>query len=107
MTSGRASAIATQACICVDDFKTLSSLVQGLGHQPQWISNSMICDELDRYRIWAGNIGAFQEAQSPVSLDYRLRAQPKIANQIIELLEDVEEALKDGKLQEFYMKGKH
>ncbi|SLM36315.1 hypothetical protein LPUS_05843 [Lasallia pustulata] len=96
MTSGRASAIATQARSCIDDFKILSSLVQDLGHQSQWISNSMICDELGRYQIWAGNIGAFQEAQLPVSLDYRLRAQPKIAKQIIELLEDLEETLKDA-----------
>lgn len=99
MAPGQAPGIAVHARNCVEGFKTLSNSCQDSTQEPQCqISHSMVCDELGRYKIWAGNLGALQEAYSPTSLDYRLKAQPKIENQIIELLEDLEETLEEGRL---------
>ncbi|KAF2241838.1 hypothetical protein BU26DRAFT_407990, partial [Trematosphaeria pertusa] len=46
-------------------------------------------DQSERFRIWAGNLGAFQRLPSEASLDYRLRYSRKIAAQIEELLTDL------------------
>jgi hypothetical protein len=56
----------------------------------------MSCDELDRFRIWAGNIGALQHVKVRSSLDYRLRDAPKLGDQISRLLVDLNTALADG-----------
>ncbi|KAH4042993.1 hypothetical protein HBI25_194940 [Parastagonospora nodorum] len=47
-------------------------------------------DQSARFQIWAGNLGAFQRLPASASLDYRLRGSPKIAMQILELLQDLE-----------------
>ena len=53
--------------------------------------------QLGRFRIWALNIGALQDAHLPTSLEYRLREAPKLVDRIVELLEDIEESIEDGK----------
>jgi hypothetical protein len=49
-----------------------------------------------RFKIWAGNIGAFQPFDLKSSLDFRLRDTPKISTQILEILDDLAESLEDG-----------
>jgi hypothetical protein len=55
-------------------------------------------DQSARFQIWAGNLGAFQRLPASASLDYRLRGSPKIAMQILELLQDLEETCGHGAL---------
>ena len=55
-------------------------------------------DQRDRFKIWAGNMGALQDIQFPTSLDYRLREAPRVVALITELLGDLEEALEEGAL---------
>lgn len=60
------------------------------------IARPALVDQLGRLKIWAGNIGAFQELPLQSSLDYRLREAPKIVDQVIELLNDLNETLQEG-----------
>ena len=60
------------------------------------ISPTAVADEQTRFKIWAGNSGALQEAQVKSSLAWRLREAPKIARQIQEILSDLLEGLEDG-----------
>jgi hypothetical protein len=53
-------------------------------------------DQSARFRVWAGNLGAFQRLPASASLDYRLRESPKIAMQIHELLQDLKATGEDG-----------
>ncbi|EWG41493.1 hypothetical protein FVEG_03599 [Fusarium verticillioides 7600] len=53
-------------------------------------------NELGRFKVWSGNIGAHQKGRS--SLDHRLRDASNIRDQVVELLEDLKESLKDGQL---------
>jgi hypothetical protein len=66
------------------------------GHIPDedHLSLRGIQDELGRYKIWAGNIGALQKG--PSSLDYRLREASHVQQPIIRLLRDLEYSLKEG-----------
>jgi hypothetical protein len=97
MSSKQSSPIASQCWLCVSYFNQLSSLLKAPERQSLFgISHTAVCDELGRFRIWAGNIGALQTIKLQSSLDYRLREAPKILRQIVQLLEDLNESLQDG-----------
>jgi len=59
-------------------------------------------DQSARFQVWAGNLGAFQRLPASASLDYRLRGSPKIAIQILELLQDLEETCGDSALPAYH-----
>ena len=50
-------------------------------------------DELDRFKIWAGNIGATLKPESRASLDHRLKGAPGVARLVLDCLHDLEESL--------------
>ncbi|KAK0743628.1 hypothetical protein B0T18DRAFT_392370 [Schizothecium vesticola] len=62
--------------------------------RPQVLSLASVSDQVARFKIWAGNIGAHQKGRS--SLDYRLREASHIRAQIIRLLGDLWDALQDA-----------
>jgi hypothetical protein len=100
--------------VIAQEAKTVDSLFQqlteglrqsGIHHgSSHGISESEVSDAFGRYRIWAGNIGAFQPIETKSSLAYRIRDAPKIEAQITELLNDVAESLDDGKESSFIYK---
>lgn len=51
-------------------------------------------DEFDRFKLWAGNIGAHRQGQS--SLDYRLRDASHIRERVLQLLAELQEAILEG-----------
>ena len=59
------------------------------------VSQASIQDQASRFSLWAGNLGAFQRLPSASSLDYRLRESSKVAAQIQELLQDLNDALEN------------
>ncbi|OXV09550.1 hypothetical protein Egran_02691, partial [Elaphomyces granulatus] len=84
------------ASACVHRFKQLCALFEDGKRQSSYeISPLQVRDSYGQFRIWAGNIGALQTLPSTSSLDYRLREVPKLSEQVIILLEDLEEALED------------
>lgn len=60
------------------------------------LSPTDVEDQSSRFRVWAGNLGAFQRLPAASSLDYRLRDSPRIAGQVHELLQDLKSAIEDG-----------
>jgi hypothetical protein len=54
-------------------------------------------DQSVRFRVWAGNLGAFQRLSATASLDHRLQESPKIAAQIQELLNDISDTVETSK----------
>ena len=51
-------------------------------------------DEIGRFRIWAGNMGALQRGHS--SLDYRLRDADLLHENILKLLKELKGTLSEG-----------
>lgn len=91
------SPIASQGKACVHRFEQLCALFEDEKRQSSHkISLLQVRDSYGQFRIWAGNIGALQTLSSTSSLDYRLREVPKLSEQVIILLKDLEEALEDG-----------
>ncbi|KAL1793659.1 hypothetical protein ACET3X_008641 [Alternaria dauci] len=50
-------------------------------------------DEIGRFRVWAGNLGALQKGHS--SLDYRLRDSPNLLSSALKLLKELEHNLNE------------
>ncbi|KAI0413521.1 hypothetical protein F5X98DRAFT_366486 [Xylaria grammica] len=55
---------------------------------------SSVQDELSRFKVWAGNMGAHRTGRS--SLEYRLRDASHIKSQVLRLLESLRELLDDA-----------
>jgi hypothetical protein len=92
------SSIALKGCKCVAGF---DKLLQALRAQSRTISTDdlpdhlAVSEKLDWFKLWAGNIGALQDPRRSASLGYRLRESPEIEAHVVELLEDLLEALED------------
>ncbi|KAE9376716.1 hypothetical protein N431DRAFT_453112 [Stipitochalara longipes BDJ] len=91
------SPIALRANKCVGLFEDLVELLRQPDQQYDYgISDTETTDAFGRFKIWAGNIGAFQQIDLKSSLDFRLRESPKISTQILEILDDLAESLEDA-----------
>jgi hypothetical protein len=90
--------IADHVFSCLKSFKSVTSIAceepggQGDSKNPEW----KIGDEMLRFRVWSGNLGAHQQGKS--SLDYRLRDASHLSTQVKSLLEDLKDALDNGSL---------
>ena len=92
MSSTGHPSIASKAYACAGQFDKLCRLLPDSDEN----TRPALIDQVGRFRIWGGNIGAFQKLPTPSSLDYRLREAPKIGIQVLELLDDLEETLQEG-----------
>ena len=90
------SPIAERSNGCLQLFDRLSSLLHD-NDSKHLISPAACLDELGRFCLWANNIGAFLRIEFRNSLDFRLREASKICSRVVEFLEDLVEALEDGK----------
>jgi len=90
------TSIVTHVESCLNVFSKLCSGLQDSDRANSYqIRLSDVKDELGRFRIWSGNIGAHRTGRS--SLSYRLRDASHLKVRVIGLLTDLEEALRDGK----------
>ncbi|OCL11416.1 hypothetical protein AOQ84DRAFT_423590, partial [Glonium stellatum] len=89
-----AASIATRTKLCTQIFRNTLDVL-GNQNNPHLISSSNLGDALDRFQLWSGNIGASQISHNKTSLEARLQEAPDIRDQIIQLLEDLKEALEE------------
>ncbi|KAI1476042.1 hypothetical protein F4774DRAFT_421056 [Daldinia eschscholtzii] len=77
--------------------QSLESLKSGIEYEVQrghlLINPDEIGDILDRYLLWAGNLGVFNSSASEPSLESRLSMIPEVKNQIGDLLNDLLEVM--------------
>lgn len=89
------TSIATHVESCLKAFSELCAGLQGSDRANSYqIRLSDVKDELGRFGIWSGDIGAHRTDRS--SLSYRLRDASHLKVVVIGLLADLEEALRDG-----------
>lgn len=94
--ASNSASIAGHCRDCVEGFQKLKSILDEQDSGAFTIKSSEVADELSRFQIWAGNLGAQQPRSLESSLEHRVRDAPKLKKQIVELLGDLEEALLDG-----------
>lgn len=98
MAPEEASSIASLSNACLISLDRLYFLLKGSPDKEREfeIKPSKLYDELARFKIWGDSIGAFQSTEAAVSLAQRLKNAPRTAAQVVELLQDMKEALEDG-----------
>ncbi|KAF2737056.1 hypothetical protein EJ04DRAFT_431748, partial [Polyplosphaeria fusca] len=88
--------LGTSSIACAQLFNKLTTTLQDPECQRRSaLSHTGVDDQYGRFRIWGGNLGAFQRLPASSSLDHRLRESPKVAEQIHELLEDLQDSIEN------------
>ncbi|KAK7918485.1 hypothetical protein PG985_010359 [Apiospora marii] len=59
------------------------------------VTSGDVTDVWDKFKLWAGNIGARQVPNSASSLESRLKGARRVLEQVLRLLNDIREALDD------------
>ncbi|KAK7422980.1 hypothetical protein QQX98_001270 [Neonectria punicea] len=81
---------------CNSQLQSLLDMVQTSENEPDQASpadlRQLLEDELGRFRVWAANLGAFQDPKSPRSLDYRLRDGPVMRSNVVSGLERLKDS---------------
>lgn len=80
---------------CIASFQAAISTLKDRGNDKERHLIDKTRDELERFSLWAGNIGALNAPTSPLSLESRLRDVQDILDHIVELLDDLHEAASD------------
>ncbi|KXX82782.1 hypothetical protein MMYC01_200765 [Madurella mycetomatis] len=73
----------------------LGELQSGSSALTTTVSADAVGDVRDKFRLWAGNIGARNDPASPFSLESRLVAASELLDQVADLLSDLADALDD------------
>ncbi|RYP19184.1 hypothetical protein DL765_003499 [Monosporascus sp. GIB2] len=86
------SSIADRVVQCLGGFESIASAHPGmqLDESREKIITA-INDELARFKLWSGNIGAHRAGRS--SLDYRLRDSSRLREQVAKLLDELTQSL--------------
>ena len=91
--------IRTRAHECLGQFKLLIEIKEEIGPINEAAGNSYdaswIEDQFARFKMWAGNIGAFAEGHA--SLDYRLRDSEETKQFMLEFLVSLQDFVYGGK----------
>lgn len=92
------SPIANATGRCLSDFRHIITLLEANAQPVLGISSAAVQEELGRYQIWAGNLGAFQPIESGISLDYRLhRDGAHLSDHLVSRLTELQETLRESK----------
>lgn len=96
LSSTMASNSIAQLCgLCIQSFGQLGGLLlKPTAKFSDELSLIEVQDELGRFQVWAGNVGAHREGR--VSLHHKLREASRIRGQVTELLAGLNEALLNG-----------
>ena len=83
---------------CRSEFTSLMAAASGEGCRAMDCLRLRDVQQLqDRFDQWAGNLGALQPFDSPLSLEHRLRNAPMVRESILKILKDLHESTQAGK----------
>ncbi|KAH8725262.1 hypothetical protein GQ44DRAFT_681650 [Phaeosphaeriaceae sp. PMI808] len=79
----------------VRGFQNLSyALISSVDKWTNSINHEALEDEIGRFRVWSGNLGALQKGHS--SLDYRLRDSPLLSSNALKFLQELVDNLNEA-----------
>ena len=98
MSSNLPRRISDLSRTCLQRMREIENELQVRGSPDTKLSLSLVSDGFDRFKLWAGNIGAvFVPDRQDASLDLRLKDIPRIADEVVECLKDLLEDLDNGR----------
>ncbi|KAI9150003.1 HET-domain-containing protein [Paramyrothecium foliicola] len=81
---------------CLRGFDGLRSAIEAEGTPTpgEGMSLTDVVDQLGRFKVWSANIGAHKTGRA--SLEFRLRDASHLRKQVVDILEDINELLRDA-----------
>ncbi|RPB21353.1 hypothetical protein L211DRAFT_851532 [Terfezia boudieri ATCC MYA-4762] len=70
------------------------------GDETNEIALRLVQDQVGRFRVWSGNMGAHYPAHSRMSLDFKLKEASYLQNTVVELLEELNTSLEERTIEE-------
>lgn len=87
-----------QCRACITTLNSIIVTLTGAQRQDDQIHREQADNELSRFSLWTGNIGALNQPESPMSLESRLRDAGDVLNHVQELLNDLNEVTGESEL---------
>ncbi|KAH7389318.1 hypothetical protein DE146DRAFT_767511 [Phaeosphaeria sp. MPI-PUGE-AT-0046c] len=85
------SSVSDQCRSCLITLQEVISILSKPDHNDGRVKHAHVSEDLDRFSLFVGNIGALQEPQSPMSIESRLQDANHVLTHILGLLADLEE----------------
>lgn len=85
------ASVSAQCRARITTLKTIVSSLSDPDRQRSRIHHEQVSDELERFSLWMGNIGALHRPKSSMSLESRLREANDVLTHILQLLDDLNE----------------
>ena len=89
------ASVSKQCRDCIKTLKTIVSPPSDPDRQKSRVHHEQVNDELERFSLWMGNIGALHRPESSMSLESRLREANDVLTHILELLDDLNEVARE------------
>jgi hypothetical protein len=86
------TSVSKQCQACTSTLKSVISTLSNPNRQKERVHHAQVNDELERFSLWIGNIGALNPPESSLSLEARLLEANYILTHILELLDNLNEA---------------
>lgn len=90
-----AVSVSAQCRACITALKTIISILSNPTKLKGRIYHEQVTDELERFGLWMGNIGALHQLGSSMSLESRLSEADDVLNYILELIDDLNVATRE------------
>ncbi|KAF8418438.1 hypothetical protein EV426DRAFT_707586 [Tirmania nivea] len=95
-TTNSPQSIANWYRSCIATFENVTRSVDNLApnlDSAKALALQLVQDQIGRFRVWAGNMGAHHPARSRMSLDHKLKEASHIHDMVVELLEELNTSL--------------
>lgn len=89
------ASVSGQCRACITTLKTIVSTLSDPDRQKGRVRHEQVNDELERFSLWMGNIGALHLPESSMSLESRLHEANDVLTHILELLDDLNEVARE------------
>lgn len=85
------ASVSEQCRSCITNLKAIILNLSDPDKQKGRVRREQVNDELERFSLWTGNIGAIHLPESPMSLESRLCEVNDVLTHVLELLNDLNE----------------
>ncbi|KAH7119991.1 hypothetical protein B0J11DRAFT_417644, partial [Dendryphion nanum] len=89
------ASVSEQCRACITHLKNITSTLSDPSRQKYQMRLAQVNDELERFSLWVGSIGALQLPNSSMSLESRLRDANDILTHVIGLLDNMDELVQE------------
>jgi hypothetical protein len=87
--------VSDQCRSCLVTFQEIISILSQPDHLDGHVKYTQVSEELDRFSLFVGNIGALHQPESSMSIESRLREVEDVLTHILSLLADLIGVTKD------------